>query len=135
MNLEKCCQCSVSNEISLDLKVCFSLVTCKIYNLIALRSPNQIVEIFPPWWLRNIKFFSSGNTRKEKKLKARFLCSHMYQIGFSFSQSLKQASSNQLSLNVVRFLICNVEATRYKLSDIWHPMQCIVIAHFGQICK
>ena len=51
MNLEKCYQCSVNIEISLDLKVYFSLVTCKINNLIALRSTNQITEIFALWWL------------------------------------------------------------------------------------
>ena len=45
MNLEKCYQCSVNIEISLDLKVYFSLVTCKINNLITLRSTNQIIEI------------------------------------------------------------------------------------------
>ena len=44
MNLEKCYQCSVNIEISLDLKVYFSLVTCKINNLIALRLTNQITE-------------------------------------------------------------------------------------------
>ena len=44
-NLEKCYQCSVNIEIFLDLKVSFSLVTCKINNLIALRSTNQIIEI------------------------------------------------------------------------------------------
>ena len=41
-NLEKCHQCSVSIEISLDLKVCFSLVTYKINNLIALCLTTQI---------------------------------------------------------------------------------------------
>ena len=45
MNLEKSYQCSVNIEISLDLKVYFSLVTFKINNLIALRSTNQITEI------------------------------------------------------------------------------------------
>ena len=45
MNLEKSSQCSVNIEISLDLKVYFFLVTCKINNLIALRSTNQITEI------------------------------------------------------------------------------------------
>ena len=35
-------------EISLDLKVYFSLVTCKINNLIALRSTNQITETPAP---------------------------------------------------------------------------------------
>ena len=48
MNLEKCYQCSVNIEISLDLKVYFSLVTCKINNLITLRSTNQITEISAP---------------------------------------------------------------------------------------
>ena len=47
-NLEKCYQCSVNIEISLDLKVCFSLVTYKINNLIALRSTNHISEISEP---------------------------------------------------------------------------------------
>ena len=42
MNLEKCYQYSVNIKIYLDLKVYFSLVTCKINNLIALRSTNQI---------------------------------------------------------------------------------------------
>ena len=51
MNLEKCYQCSGNTEISLDLKVYFSLVTFKINNLIALRSTNQITEISAPWWL------------------------------------------------------------------------------------
>ena len=51
MNLEKCYQCSVNIEISLDLKVYFSQVTCKINNLIALRSTNQIIEISARWWL------------------------------------------------------------------------------------
>ena len=51
MNLEKCYQCSGNIEISLDPKVYFSLVTCKINSLIALRSTNQITEISAPWWL------------------------------------------------------------------------------------
>ena len=46
MNLEKNYQCSVNIEISLDLKVYFSLVTYKINNLIALHSTNQITEIY-----------------------------------------------------------------------------------------
>ena len=41
MNLEN----SLNIETSLDLKVYFSLVTCKINNLIALRWTNQITEI------------------------------------------------------------------------------------------
>ena len=48
MNIEKCYQCSVNAEIYLDLKVYFSLVTCKIINLIALRLTNQIIEISKP---------------------------------------------------------------------------------------
>ena len=48
MKLKKCYQCSVNIEISLDLKVYFSLVTCKINDLIALRSTNQIIEISAP---------------------------------------------------------------------------------------
>ena len=48
MNLEKCYQCSANIEISLDLKVYFSLVTCKINNLIVLRPTNQIIEISAP---------------------------------------------------------------------------------------
>ena len=48
MNLEKCYQCSGNIEISLDLKVYFSVVTCKINNLIALRSTNHITEISTP---------------------------------------------------------------------------------------
>ena len=52
MNLEKCYQWSVNIEISLDLKVYFSLVACKINNLIALRSTNQITEISTPWWVK-----------------------------------------------------------------------------------
>ena len=48
MNREKCYQCSVNIEISLDLKVCYSLVTYKINNLIALRSTNHITEISEP---------------------------------------------------------------------------------------
>ena len=39
------------NEIFLDLKVYFSLVRCKINNVIALRSTNQITGIYAPWWL------------------------------------------------------------------------------------
>ena len=48
MNLEKCNQCSVNIEISLDLKVYFSLVTCKINNLIALCPTSHITEISAP---------------------------------------------------------------------------------------
>ena len=48
MNFKKSYQCSVNIEISLDLKVYFSLVTCKISNLIALLSTNQITEISAP---------------------------------------------------------------------------------------
>ena len=48
MNLEKCYQSSVNIEISVDLKVYFSLVKCKINNLIALRLTNQITEISAP---------------------------------------------------------------------------------------
>ena len=51
-NFQRCYQCSVNSENSLDLKVCFPLVTCKINNLIALRSTNQVAEISPPWWLK-----------------------------------------------------------------------------------
>ena len=51
MNLEKCYQCSANILISLDLKVYFSLVTCKINNLITLSSTNQIIEISVRWWL------------------------------------------------------------------------------------
>ena len=51
MNLEKCYQCSVNIEISLDLKVSFSLVMCKSNNLIALCSTSQIIEISALWWL------------------------------------------------------------------------------------
>ena len=51
MNLEKCYQCCANIEISLDLKVYFSLKTCKINNLIALLSTNQITEISAPWWI------------------------------------------------------------------------------------
>ena len=47
-NLEKSYECSVSIEISLDLKVCSSLVSGKINNLIALRLTNQITEITTP---------------------------------------------------------------------------------------
>ena len=48
MDLERCYQCSVSIEIYLDLKVCYSLVMNKMNNLIALRSTNQIAEISAP---------------------------------------------------------------------------------------
>ena len=51
MNLEKCYQCGVNIEISLDLKVYFTLVACKINNLIALRSANQFIEISEASWL------------------------------------------------------------------------------------
>ena len=51
MNLKKCYQYSVNIEISLDLKVYFTLVACKINNLIELRSTNQIIEISAAWWL------------------------------------------------------------------------------------
>ena len=40
MNLEN----SLNIETSLDLKVYFSLVTCKINNLIALRSTSQFLH-------------------------------------------------------------------------------------------
>ena len=50
-NFEKCYQCSVNIETSLEFKVYFSLVTRKISNSIALRSNNQITEISAPWWL------------------------------------------------------------------------------------
>ena len=42
---EKCFQCSVNNEISLELKVYFFIVTCKSNNLVALRLTNQVTEI------------------------------------------------------------------------------------------
>ena len=48
MNLEKGYQYSANIEISLDLKVYFSLATCKINNLTALRPTNQITEISGP---------------------------------------------------------------------------------------
>ena len=55
MNIKKC---SGNIDIFLNLKVYFSLVTCKINNLIALRSTNQITEISAPddygnMWLDN----------------------------------------------------------------------------------
>ena len=49
MNLEKCYQCNANIEIYLDLKIYFSLITCKTNNLIALRSTSQIIEISAPW--------------------------------------------------------------------------------------
>ena len=48
MNLEKCYQCSTNIEFSLDVKDYFSLVTCKINNLIALRSTNQFTGVSAP---------------------------------------------------------------------------------------
>ena len=51
MDLANYYQSSVSIEIYLDLKICFSLVTYKIYNLIALCSTKQIIKISLPWWL------------------------------------------------------------------------------------
>ena len=48
MNLEKGYQYCANIEISLDLKVYFSLATCKINNLTALRPTNQITEISGP---------------------------------------------------------------------------------------
>ena len=64
-DLEKRNQCSVSIEISLGneakllkaMKICFSLVTYKNNNLIALRLTNQVTEISVPWWL----WFISAN--------------------------------------------------------------------------
>ena len=50
-NPGKCYLCRVSTEISLDLKSCFSLVTHKINNLIALRLINKTTEIPALWWL------------------------------------------------------------------------------------
>ena len=50
-DFEKYYQCSVSTDISLDVKICFSLLTYRINKLIALRSTNQITEISAPWWL------------------------------------------------------------------------------------
>ena len=47
-NFNKSYQCSVNIEISLDLKVYFSLVTCKISSLIVLLATNQITEISAP---------------------------------------------------------------------------------------
>ena len=64
-------------EISLDLKVYFSLVTCKINNLIALRSTNQTTKIFAPWWLeyiisKNIQTSKiNKNTKKVKETKEK----------------------------------------------------------------
>ena len=48
MNLEKCYQCSANIEFSLDVKDYFSLVTCKINNLIAFRSTNQFTGVSAP---------------------------------------------------------------------------------------
>ena len=62
MNLAKCYQCSANTEISLDLKAYFSLVTCKINNIIALRLTNQITETSAPWWLMElIKLINQWN--------------------------------------------------------------------------
>ena len=47
--LEKYYQHSVSIENSVDLKVCFSLLTYKVNNLLALRSTNQITGISVPY--------------------------------------------------------------------------------------
>ena len=48
IDLGECYQFIVSIEISLDLKVYFSLVTYKINKLTALHSTNQITEISKP---------------------------------------------------------------------------------------
>ena len=71
-NLQKCYQCSVDIEISLDLKVYFSLVTCKINNLIALRLTNQITEISAPWWLIK-EFWHINENSKFKKCKCNMI--------------------------------------------------------------
>ena len=51
-DLEKCYQCSVSIEISLDLKVYFSQVTYEINSLITILLSNQIPKISAQWWIR-----------------------------------------------------------------------------------
>ena len=80
MNLEKCYQYSANIEISLDLKVYFFLVTCKINNLIALRPTNQITEIFAPWWL-------------------------FYELEFTYTSSNSFSSAGSLKIQYKFFLI------------------------------
>ena len=52
-DLEKCYQCSVSIDISLDLKVYFSQVMYEINSLITILLSNQIHKISAQWWIRN----------------------------------------------------------------------------------
>ena len=67
MNLKKCYEFSVNIEISLVFKVYFSLVTCKINNLIALRSTSQIIEISAPWLIRKMLMHRFRETFKNVK--------------------------------------------------------------------
>ena len=67
-DLEKCYQCSVSTENSLNLKVFFTLVTYKINNLIALRSTTQITEISASCDQKSIRKSAKSTKIISKKL-------------------------------------------------------------------
>ena len=96
-NLEKCYQCSVSIVITLDLKVCFSLVRIKINILIAPCSTNKITEISAPWWLLiKLKKFRTFSKYLEGKLVFRngfVTCRSCRMIPIFWYYNLRHSSS------------------------------------------
>ena len=96
-NLEKCYQCSVSIVITLDLKVCFSLVRIKINILIAPCSTNKITEISAPWWLLiKLKKFRTFSKYLEGELMFRngfVTCRSCRMIPIFWYYNLRHSSS------------------------------------------
>ena len=118
-NLEKCYQSSVNIEISLDVKVCFSLVKYKINDLIALRSTSHITEISAPWWLfqemwPNPKEIVDLVTFTEEILngKLHFLCSGYF--------SLQTQNLCGSMFFIIKFLYFNrLQEVRTKSKSTW----------------
>ena len=105
MNLEKYYQCSVNIEISLDLKVCFSLVSCKINNLIALCSTNQIIEISASWWL--ISWWLTSNR----------MVSHAINDKFAYYKTMRLLVNNQIILIEIQSKSISLEQICSKRSQ------------------
>ena len=102
-NLEKCYQCSVNIEYFLDLKVSFSLVTCKINNLIALRSTNQIIEISLPWWLVAKLKDSDSNYDSDSEVESKTNAKLMTKLKKNFI--MKKINKNVIIIIIIIIII------------------------------
>ena len=85
-DIERCYKCSVNIKISLDPKVCFSLVTYKISNFTARHSTNQITKISAPWLLFELSDHVKQNSNRKQRTKINATYSSWEEILFGVPQ-------------------------------------------------